>query len=400
MFSSKKAKACERTSENTFSFQKRFTENKSYSLFTKNDFIKGDSIAYQIAVISDEYPSISVETTLDSITKMQHFFDGIVQDDYGIQKLTFNYQIIEGDSSNWKQEDIPVNPSNSEERFFVNYNFSDLGLDYGQGISYYFEVWDNDGINGSKSTKSTVATFQAASIKELEQQTDSKNNQLKDDINESKKLAEEIQKELEELQKQLLKNKELSWEDKQKTKALLEKQDELKNKIDKIQKQQKKNSLQEKEYKSPKDELLKKQEEIQRLFESLMDEEMENMMEELKDMMEDIKKEDLQKALEEMQKSDEDIEKELDRTLELFKQMEVEQKLEKNIDALKELSEKQKELSDKKDDKDALKQEQEKIQKEFEDIQKDLEKAKEMNEKLEYKQEIPKHKICRRGNKE
>jgi hypothetical protein len=383
------SKACERTSENTFSFQKRFTENKSYSLFTKNDFIKGDSIAYQIAVISDEYPSISIETTLDSINKMLHYFDGIVQDDYGIQKLTFNYQIIEGDSSKWKQEDIPVNPSNSEERFFVNYNFSDLGLDYGQGVSYYFEVWDNDGINGSKSTKSTVATFQAASIKELEQQTDSKNNQLKDDINESKKLAEEIQKELEELQKQLLKNKELSWEDKQKTKALLEKQDELKNKIDKIQKQQKKNSLQEKEYKSPKNELLKKQEEIQRLFESLMDEEMENMMDELKDMMEDIKKEDLQKALEEMQKSDEDIEKELDRTLELFKQMEVEQKLEKNIDALKELSEKQKELSDKKDDKEALKKEQENIQKEFEDIQKDLEKAKEMNEKLEYKQEIP-----------
>ncbi|MDG1190251.1 MAG: hypothetical protein P8N00_06840, partial [Flavobacteriales bacterium] len=58
------SKTCERTSENTFSFQKRFTENKSYSLFTKNDFIKGDSIAYQIAVISDEYPSISVETTL------------------------------------------------------------------------------------------------------------------------------------------------------------------------------------------------------------------------------------------------------------------------------------------------------------------------------------------------
>ncbi|MBL6873444.1 MAG: hypothetical protein ISR00_05805 [Flavobacteriales bacterium] len=383
------SEACERTSESAFSFQKRFVENTAYSLFTKNNFVKGDSISYQISVFADEYPNISVETTVDSINEMLHYFDGVVQDDYGILKLTFNYQLIEGDSSKWQQVDIVVNPSNNEERFFVNYNFADLGLAFGQGMNYYFEVWDNDGINGNKSTKSSVATFQAASIKELEQQSDSKNNELKADISESKKLAEEIQKELEELQKQLLKSKELSWEDKQKTNALLEKQNELKNKIDKIQKQQKKNSLQEKQYKSPKNELLKKQEEIQRLFESLMDEEMEKMMDELKDMMDDIKKEDLQKALEDMQKSDEDIEKELDRTLELFKQMEVEQKLEKNIDNLKKLAEKQKELSEKKDDKEALKQEQENLQKEFEDIQKDLEKAKEMNDKLEYKQDIP-----------
>ena len=381
--------ACERTTQSTFSFQKRFVENTDYSLFTKNNYVSGDSISYQIAVIPDEYPSISIETKTDSINGMLHYFDGIIQDDYGIQKLTFNYQILEGDSSKWQSETLSINPSTSDERFFVNFNFSDLGVAYGQGMNYYFEVWDNDGINGSKSSKSSLTTFQAASIKELEKQTDDNNNQLKNDINESKKLAEEIQKELEELQKQLLKNKTLSWEDKQKTNSLLEKQKELKNKIDNIQKQQKRNSLQEKEYQSPKEDLIKKQEEIQRLFESLMDEEMESMMEELKDMMDDIKKEDLQRALEDMQKSDEDIEKDLDRTLELFKQMEVEQKIEKNIDNLKKLSEKQEELSNKEGDKETLKQEQEDIQKEFEDIQKDLEKAQEMNEELEYKNDIP-----------
>lgn len=384
-----KANLCERISESTFSFQKQFKENSSYSLFTKNDYIRGDSISYQIGIIPDEYPTISVKTKTDSINKMLHYFEGSATDDYGIKKLTFNYQIVEGDSNKWNEQEIPVAPLNTEERFFVNFNFTELGLDYGQGMNYYFEVWDNDGINGSKSSKSSMTSFQAASIKDLEKQTDSNNNELKNEISESKKLAKEIQKELKELQKELLKNKTLSWEDKQKTNSLLEKQKELKQKVDKIQKQQKRNSLQEKEYKSPNEELIKKQEEIDRLFESLMDEEMESMMEELNDMMDDIKKEDLQKALEEMQKSDEDIEKELDRTLELFKQMEVEQKIEKNIDELKKLAEKQNELSNKKGDKEALKKEQQNIQQEFEDIQKDIEKAKEMNEKLEYKTDIP-----------
>ena len=45
-----------------------------------------------------------------------------------------------------------------------------------------------------------------------------------------------------------------------------------------------------------------------------------------------------------MQQSDEDLEKELDRTLELFKQMELEQKLEKSIDDLQQLAEKQRSL--------------------------------------------------------
>ena len=45
------------------------------------------------------------------------------------------------------------------------------------------------------------------------------NTQLKNDLEESKKLAEDIQKDLEELQRQLLKDKELSWRTNKKPKS-------------------------------------------------------------------------------------------------------------------------------------------------------------------------------------
>ncbi len=382
---------CEQTTSNQFQYRRQFSESSDYSIFTKNDYLIGDSIGYAVTVIDDQFPLINVLEFADSINEKQRFFEGQIEDDYGITKLTFNYKISE-DTNSWVSQNIELANNSSRQGFLVNYDFSELGLGFDQNIDYYFEVWDNDAINGHKSSKSSIFNLKSASIEELEQIADSKNNQLKDDINESIKLAEEIQQDLEELRQQMLEEKELSWEDKQKTKSVVEKQEELKEKVEQIQQQQKLNQQQENQTQSPNEELLKKQEEIQRLFDSLIDEEMQQMLEELNEMMDDIKKEDLQELLENMQKNDQDLEKELDRTLELFKQMEVQQKLEKNIDKLNQLAQDQKALSeetDKKIENQDLIDKQQEIQKEFETIQNEIEKARELNQELENKQDIP-----------
>lgn len=383
---------CKQIGETEFEYERTFLKNTKYTLVAQNNYLLGDSIVYEINAIADAFPTIDVKETVDSINTMQRLFEGYVEDDYGIRELQFKYRFL-SDTSLWVSKKVEINTATNRQGFTHTIDFKKLGLDYGVGVEYFFEVWDNDGINGSKSTKSSLFNYQAASIDELEAVSEEQNDQLKSNLEESKKLADEIQKDLEELQKQLLKDKELSWEDKQKTKELLEKQESLKKKVKDIQNQQKQNQLTENLYQKPNEELLKKQEEIQRLFDSIMNEEMQEMMQELNKMMNSIEKEELQKMLEDMQQSDEDIEKELDRTLELFKQMELQQKLEKNIDELQELAEKQRELADESNkgdkDKESLNKEQEQLNKEFEDIQKELEKAKELNKDLENKQDIP-----------
>ena len=161
---------------------------------------------------------------------MWHYFEGYAEDDYGIKELLFKYRFLD-DTSQWVSELVQLTSTSNKQGFSYAVDFQDLGLKYGVGLEYFFEVWDNDGINGSKSTKSSLFNFQAASIDELEAMAEEENTQLKSDLEESKKLAEDIQKDLEELQRQLLKDKELSWEDKQKTKELLEKQETLKRKL-------------------------------------------------------------------------------------------------------------------------------------------------------------------------
>ena len=388
----KKSVECTRIEKNEFEYDRVFLKNTNYSIVAQNDFLLGDSILYEINVIPDAYPSIEVKETLDSINTMWHYFEGYAEDDYGIEELMFKYRFLD-DTSNWVSDLVQLTNKSNKQDFSYAVDFKDLGLKYGVGLEYFFEVWDNDAINGRKSTKSNLFNFQAASVDELEAMAEEENAQLKNSLEESKKLAEDIQKDLEELQRQLLKDKELSWEDKQKTKELLEKQENLKKKVNDIQKQQKQNQLAENVYQKPNEELLRKQEEIQRLFDSIMNDELQEMMQELNEMMNTIDKEELQKMLEDMQQSDEDLEKELDRTLELFKQMELEQKLEKSIDDLQQLAEKQRELALESNkgnqDKESLAKKQEELNKEFEALQDDLEKTKELNDQLENKQDIP-----------
>ena len=59
----------------------------------------------------------------------------------------------------------------------------------------------------------------------------------------------------------------------------------------------------------------------------VLDEEMKKLLEEMEQMMNEADKEKLKELLEKLDKENTDLEKELDRELELFKQLEFEQKV-------------------------------------------------------------------------
>ena len=88
-----------------------------------------------------------------------------------------------------------------------------------------------------------------------------------------------------------------------------------------------------------------------------------------------------------MEMSEQEMENEMDRLLELFKQLEVEKAMKEQIEKLEELAEKQEELSQltKNEEKpsDELKKEQEKLNKEFDDLKKEQKELEKKNEELE-----------------
>jgi len=385
--------------DNQFIRQMRCMQNTNYSLRASNDSGAGrDSISYQIKVIPDRFPAIIVEEEKDSVSDKNVYFSGEVSDDYGFKRLSFNYKYTESEvegrvDGEIQTIDLRVNPANLSERFYHHWDLNKIELSPGDKISYYFEVWDNDGVNGSKSTRSASKVYAAPTLSELEEKIEEKNDEIKDELEDGIKQAKDLKKELDELRKQMLDKEDLDWKDRKKLEDLLEKQKNLQQTIQNVNQKNEQKEFSKQEFMTPDPEILEKQKLLQELFDQLMSEEMKKMYEELEKMMEELNKEDIQEKLKEMEMSPEDLEKELDRALEQFKQMEVEQKIEDSIEKLKELAEKQEELSKEseegKKESEELKKEQEELNKEFDQLKEDMKELDKLNKELEEPKRLP-----------
>lgn len=383
--------------ENKYQFSKVFLQNASYYITTSNDFLKNnDSIAYGINVVPDAYPTIKVEEAKDSLSDKRFYYRGMIADDYGFTKLTFNYRYLQTDSSTVDtkiiSQPITFNKGNVQDVFFYSFDLNALDIKPGQALEYYFEIWDNDGVSGAKSAQSEKKTYKAPTLSELAQQTEKNNASIKDDLQESIKEAHKIQRQIDELNKKLMDDNKLSWDEKKKLKDLLARQNELIQKIEDIKNENSKNQAQQQEYKQMDEEILKKQEELQKLFDELMTDEMKEMYKELEEMLDQMDQEKTKDMLEKMDLTNEDISKELDRSLEVFKQLEFQQKLQESIEKLEDLAKEQEELSKEtqegKKSKEELQKDQEDLNKKFDEFTKDMQDVEKKNEELEFKHEM------------
>lgn len=381
-----------------FTFSQTAYQPVAYTLVAENSFlVSKDSITYRIQVIPDLHPSIAVDEARDSASFKQFYFSGEVKDDYGFKRLTFNFQFVPNEHSEKNSPitsiDIPVSRENPMDEFFFDWNINSIDVAPGDKIAYFFEIWDNDGVNGSKATRSAIREFVAPTEEELEAQLEQKNEDIKDKLEESVKDARKLQKELEDLQRNLLEKKELNWQDKKKLEDLLKQQEELRKQVEQIQQQNEQKNNQQNEFQPQDQKILEKQQQLEQLMNQVMNPELQKMMEELQRLMEELNKDELQKQLEKLDLSNEDLEKELDRALEQFKQLEFEQKMEKTIEKLEKLSEKQEQLSKESEQKDSspeeLKKQQDELNKEFEELQKEMDELQKMNEELENPNDIP-----------
>ncbi|MES2286046.1 MAG: DUF4175 family protein [Bacteroidota bacterium] len=384
-------------SENSFNYSTRLFKDKIYSVSTANRFLKNkDSVTYIINVIPDAYPQINVEEKKDTASTKRIYFRGEVKDDYGFNKLTFNYHFItNNDSAPCRDEKklttnlraVAINKNLTQDQFYHYWDMNELGVSPGDQIEYYFEVWDNDGVTGSKSSRSQKMIFKAPTLKELEKNTDKNNNKIKDDLLESINQAKEVQKEISELQRKIAEKKTLSWEEKKKLEDLLDKQKKLQQNVEKIKNENQQNNEQQSEYKQPDEKILEKQKELEELFDKVMTPELKEKYNELQKLLEKLDKNKVQEALEKMKLDNKDLMKELDRNLEVFKQLEFEQKLQKSIEKLDELAKKEEELSKKTEEKNAnaeqQKEKQDELNKEFEEAKKDLKDLEKKNAELE-----------------
>lgn len=412
----------QKNNANQFQFSRKFIQSNSYTIKAINQFVlnASDSVNYSVNVVPDQYPTIDVNEKLDSLNPKNIYFSGQIKDDYGFNRLTFHYKKSGTDTTGKATETngsfpITVNKGQVAQPYFYFLDAAQFNLQPGDKIEYFFEVFDNDGVNGAKSAKTQLMVFKAPTKDEINENTEKNNTEIKKDLEESIKKAQQLQKEVNELSKKINDKKQLGYEEKKKLEDLLKKQQELQNKIEELKQENQQNNQQQNEFSKTDESIMEKQKQLEQLFENVMTPEMKKLFDELNKMLEKLDKNEVQQKLEEMKLSNKDIEKELDRNLEAFKQLEVEKKMQDVIDKLDELKKKEddlnKETENKKDDKsqdnktqdkneknkddkkaDAkeLEKKQDDIAKQFEELKKDLKELEQKNKELEQPNALPK----------
>lgn len=388
----------EEKGSNAYQYKKRLLESTTYSISAANEhLLNPDTLAYAITVIPDVYPSAVFEEFRDSVYDKRLYFRGQINDDYGFTDLTFNFEFLNNfDSARIEgqtyKETVPISSGSTKQLVFHHFDLNRLQVGPGDEIQYYFEVWDNDEINGYKSSRSHKMIFRAPGLEEINEQTAAENREMKDEMEDIIRESQVLQHQIEKLNKQLINKETFSWQDKEQIRNLLNQQQQLADRMEMLQQKNAENIAREEQYKEQNEEIVRKQQELQELFEEVMSDEMKALFEELQKMLDELQKEDVQEMLEKMEMNAEDIEMELDKSLELFKQLEFDKRLTETIEKLNELAEAQMELSEKSTDKsnskEEVSEEQKALNEAFEDVREDLDEIESLNEDLEEPHEM------------
>ncbi len=341
------AKILDRIGGNLFTLSRRILESDLYRLYVSNQYLpNADSVTYSLTVIPDEYPVIEVEKFQDSTNARLLYFVGDASDDYGLLSLSFNYRIRRNGQDGQLNTLKIKQPDGKAVQFQHIFDLNELGLQPGDEVTYYFEVFDNDAVHGSKSSRTSLMVFAMPTREELEQKTAENNQAIKDklrkSIEESRKLKDDVKK----LQERLLQQRDLDWQTRKEIEKLLERQKELQQQIEEAQKAYEENLKNQQEFNQNDQSLQQKQEQLQELMNNLLNEEMQELMQKIQELLQKLEKDQALEMMKDMQSKDESLQRNLDRMMELFKQLEFEYELQQTIDKLEELAQKQEELAE------------------------------------------------------
>lgn len=419
LFSSEKSPFdFQQTDNDYFTYLKKFTNPDQYEIFLQNDNSKNkERIKYHVDVIKDQFPQLAINNFKDSVLYKHIVLGGIIADDYGLTELSLNFKIKDENDKDvlTKSVKIPIIRNQPQQSFIHNWSVDSLDLKPGHKLEYYLKVWDNDGVNGRKSTRSATYNFLIPTQDKLVADIDQSRNQTQQKLDQSTGNAQKLQDKIEEAYQRLKGKQSLDWQDKKMLQDIVQQKNDLDHLIDDIK--QKNELLEEKKSAfTEQDERIKeKAEQLQKLMDELLDEETKKLFEELEKLMnENADLSQIQKILDKLNQNTDNLEKELERTLELFKQLQYDFKLDQTIRQLQEQIEKQKSLLEKteqlkesgkekgeqnkaedqkgdqneeqgnenKSENHKLAEEQNKLKEDFAKVQEELEKVKELGEEL------------------
>ena len=312
-----------------------------------------DPITYSITPLYDRYPSIeliSPDPRADMDFELLVPLTIRVQDDFGFSRFTLSWRHSEsrfGDTMDSFQEmELPL-PMTPEIQYFWDLDLT-TGLDIvpGDVISYFVTIWDNDGYNGPKKSSSATQELRLPSITERYEALETTQDETESGLESLLEEAELVREEFDELRDELRRKQDASWDDRQSLEGLRQAQEELQNRIDELASNMADAVQQMEDHNLVSDELLDLFEELQEVTEEISSPELMEALQELQEALSEFDPAAMQESLEKFEFNEEMFRERMERTLELFKNFQVQQQLEEAARRAEDLQQVQERLAE------------------------------------------------------
>jgi hypothetical protein len=357
---------------NEFSISRIMKQSYDYQISMKNNQARvNENVAYYINVIPDLHPRIQLEQIRDTTFYSYIALGGSIGDDYGISDFKLKYRLKRNAKELYKSVPVYFNINQLSQSFLYKFDLTPLRLNQNDEIEYYLEVWDNDGVNGSKLSKTSLMTFGLPSSQEYDQQVEKQIKDTEDKLTDLLKKSEDLKRSLDKIEKEIKTKKELDFQDMKRLEELLKKQKDLLKDMKDLQKQFDKMLEKQSRFQEQNPQTQEKMNQLQQLIQEFMKEKETDLYKQLDEMLKKNKDENIQDQLQKMKEQDRNLNKDIDRALKLFKNIQLKQKIEQTAKELEKLADKQDELANKtKENKEAKKnnelvKEQERLAQDF-----------------------------------
>ena len=353
--------------ENRLSAEFIINETGTYHFRLKDqEGIKNQNpIEYSITALKDIYPSVAIiEPGVDVEISVDAALNLVIEgnDDFGFNQLQLHYQIISAIESaidtTWKSAFILI-PELQDKFFQQNFlwNFANISIGFDDEIKYFVSLTDNDQINGPKTSRSSEYFIRFPSLEQIFDEFAEKQSEAENDLEKVARESAELQEKLEEISRELKRENQIDWERKKQIESTLDSQKNIQEKLEKIQKDLDEaiEKLEQNQLLSP--EILEKYRQLQDLFQEIATPELLEAMKELQQALEELSNENAQNSLQKFKINQEQFSKTLDRTLELFKRIQLEQELDQLVQMARKMVKEQNEISKELQDNNDLTQE-------------------------------------------
>lgn len=334
----------------------RLEKDADYHLELKDEegLTNADPVRYQLKIVPDEPPSVSIilpgrNVDLAGDKSIRLAFQAA--DDFGFSSLRLGYRLSHSRYEKpWETHrflSIPLASSSTTEfELPYTWDLTPLRLAPEDVVEYFAEVFDNDVVRGPKSGRSQSYLIRLPSLDEVFAEMDKAHEASLDDLTQTLRDAQQLREKIESINQDIKKNKEMDWQQKKKLEEMAKKYQDVQKKLDEV-----KSRLDEMVQKMDQQQVLsnetmQKYMELQQLFEQLNSAELQQALRQMQQAMQSVNQQQLQQALQKLTFSEDRFRESLERTIELLKRIQIEQKLDEARKRAEEIEKTQQELSD------------------------------------------------------